>query len=104
MPSAILNRIEGGLLVQPTPIAFDFRDVPIAEAIRTINRQAGLRSGSSPRTTRPGPARLTLRTDEPLPFWKGIDALCEAGGLHYVLGGPAARSGRRDPAFPLYQG
>jgi hypothetical protein len=101
---AILTRIEGTLLVQPTPIAFDFRDVPIVEAIRAINLQAELSLKLQPEND---PAwagcRLTLHTDEPLPFWKGVDALCEAGRLHYIFGAQPPM-GRRDLALPLHQG
>ncbi len=101
---AILNRIEGALLVQATPIAFDFRDVPIVDAIRAINRQAELSLKLQPEND---PAwagsRLTLQTEEPLPFWKGVDALCEAGRLHYILGAQQPM-GRRDLALPLYHG
>ena len=72
---------------------------PIAEAIRAINR-AGRACNSllHPRTTRPErDRRLTLRTREPLPFWKAIDALCEAGqaplqpGFRLRLGRPTGR-------------
>jgi hypothetical protein len=100
---AILTRIEGTLLVQPTPIAFDFCNVPILDAIRAINHQAELSLKLLPENDPAWTAsRLTLHTDESLPFWKGVDALCEAGRLHYIFG--AQTMGRREPSFPLYEG
>jgi hypothetical protein len=101
---AILTRIEGTLLVQPTPVAFDFREVPIVDAIRAINHQAELSLKLQPENDPAwAESRLTLHTVEPLPFWKGVDALCEAGGLHYNFGVQQA-AGRREQAFPLYHG
>ena len=40
--TAILGRIEGTLLVQPTSIDLDFRDVRMPEALRSINARTGL--------------------------------------------------------------
>ena len=85
--AAILGRIEGTLLVEPTSIAFDFRRATVAEAIRTINDRSGLDLRLQPDAGGGGDEpSLTLRTARPLPFWEGLDALCEAGGLHYTLG------------------
>jgi len=102
--SAILARIEGTLLVQPTPIAFDFHAAPIGEVLRSINLQTGITLKLDPADD---PAwadtRVTLRTAEPLPFWKGVDSLCEAGRLHYGFG-VQPPSGRRESVFPLYSG
>ena len=103
--AAILTRIEGTLLVDPTPLSFDFQRAPIAEAFRAINDRSGLSLRLSPEND-PGwdGLRLTFRSERPLPFWEGLDALCEAGGFHYVLGGQAQGGARRDPAFPIYRG
>jgi hypothetical protein len=102
--AALLARIEGSLLVQATPIAFDFQDVPISQAIRTINEQAGLNLLLAHEATPgAGERRLSLRTNEPLPFWKAIDALCEAGQLHYSQAVPSA-FGQAEGAFPLLDG
>ncbi len=86
--STILAGLEKSTLVEPTPIALDFRDVPIADALAEINRRAGLslvlagdRGGDL------AGRKLTLRSAEPLPFWTAIDRLCEAGGLHYEPAG-----------------
>jgi hypothetical protein len=102
--TALLTRIEGSLLVQATPIGFDFRDVPIRQAIRTINGQAGLNLLLAPEAIPiVGERRLNLRTAGPLPFWKAIDALCEAGQLHYSQA-VASSFGQTEGAFPLHDG
>ena len=86
--AGLLRRIEASLLTEPTNILLDFNDVSLVEAMTTINQRDGLRLNLAPEN----PAvwaerRLTLRSAEPLPFWKAIDALCGAAGLHTVLGG-----------------
>jgi len=102
--AALLARVEGSLLVQPTPISFNFQDIPIGQAIRSINQQTGLSLVLAPDDD-PSFAgrRLTLRTNEALPFWKAIDALCIAGQLHHVPGAQTPL-GQRDGAFSLYDG
>ena len=100
----VLGRIEGALLVEPTSIRLDFDDVPLAEAVTTINREAGLRLTLAPEA----PAlwaqrRITARSAAPLPFWRAVDALCAAGQLHYVFGG-AADLDSTEPGFALFDG
>jgi hypothetical protein len=81
--SALVVRIEGALLTQPTLITLDFQDRPLAEVLRAIGEQAGVKlrpvNENDPiLATR----RITLREPRPLPFWNAIDRLCEAGHLH----------------------
>ena len=102
--SAILARIENSMLVEPTPITLDFRDVPIVEAIEAINRQTGLNLNLSPEE-RPlfANRRLTLQSKEPLPFWKAIDALCAGAGLHHGQGVHGS-SGTFEGSLALHDG
>ncbi len=102
--TAVVGRIERASLLQPTPITLNFRDAPLSEAIRTINRRSGLaiRLVAEDNPSWSG-RRLTLQSDEPIPFWKAIDAICEAGGLHYDLGFPST-TGPGEAVFPLFDG
>ena len=103
--TALLARIEVSLLVEPTLVALDFQDVPISQAIRTINEQTGLNlTIGSGGDAAAGERRLNLRTTEPLPFWKAIDALCEAGQLHYLAQAVPSPFGQREGTLPLYDG
>ena len=102
--SAILASIENSLLLESTPVALDFRDIPLSEAIERINRQTGLKLTLSVEET-PDLAdrRLTVESKGSLPFWKAIDALCAGGGLHHVPGSPAS-SGALEGLFTLHDG
>ena len=100
----VLARIEGALLVEPTLVRLDFDDVPLGDAVTAINRQGGLRLTLAPEV----PAlwahrRLTAHSNAPLPFWKAVDALCAAGELHYVFGGPSDLDSS-EPGFALFDG
>jgi len=102
--AAILGRVEGSMLVQATAIPLDFRDVRLSDALRSINAQAGLSLASVP-DGEPGWAdrRFTLDPGGSVPFWKAIDAICEAGRVHYALGGPSA-PGQGVSTFPIFEG
>ena len=100
--TAILRRIESAMLREPTLLQYDFAEVPIVEAIRTINEQGGLKLGLNPSV----PAvwanrRVSLRSGGPVPFWTAVDALCAAGQLHYVFGGQSDFE-QGDSTFALY--
>ena len=102
--AAILRRIEAALLVEPTQVQLRLADAPITEAVDAINKQAGLKLTLAPEI----PAiwanrRVSVESAQPLPFWRAIDALCEAGQLHYVFGGQSDFD-LGDSAFPLYDG
>jgi hypothetical protein len=102
--TALLARIEASLLVEPTLVALDFRDVPIGQVLRTIDEQTGLNVFLDPgHNAAAETRRVTLQSAEPVPFWKAIDALCKAGQLHYLPGVDSILD-QRDGAFPLYDG
>ena len=102
--AAVLRQVEGALLVEATSVALDFADVPLADAIATINRRAGLKLTVVPEAPASwADRRVTIRSAGPLPFWKAVDALCAAGRLHYVFGGQGEFE-LGDATFPLYDG
>src|SRR4051812_40722059 len=43
--SALVNRIEGALLTQPTMVTFDFEDQPLLEAVKVMSDQVGIKLG-----------------------------------------------------------
>jgi hypothetical protein len=99
--SALLHRIEGSLLTQPSMIALDFRDVSLEEVVRTLSERSGMKISLFPQNLpRWRTDRLSLQDSEPLPFWKAIDQVCAAAGLHSDLelrGG----SSRSEPTLTL---
>ncbi len=103
--AALLEKIEGALLLEPTPVVLDFQDRPIAEVLGEINARTGLQIALAPDPAPKGLAsrRVTLRSERPLPFWAAIDRLCDAGGLQYGFPGQAGPTSR-DRSFTLAAG
>lgn len=103
--SALISRIEGSLLTQPSLVTLDFRDRPLAEIVKSFNDQTGIKMALFPD---PMPAlqekRVTLQESAPLPFWKALDRLCEAAQLQYNFGGMHGLPNSREPVFPLFAG
>jgi hypothetical protein len=100
--AALIAKIEGALLTQPTLIRLDFDDQPLTEVVRTVGARAGIKLALIPENA-PGlqVRKVTLREHEPVPFWKAIDRLCDAGHLQYNIG-MHGQPGSREPVFPLY--
>lgn len=84
---ALVAKIENSLLLQLTPVAFDFKETPLPEAIEVLSRQAGSTLALAPEDRHLLAARrVNARSARPLPFWGAIDALCSAANIHPVLG------------------
>jgi hypothetical protein len=83
--NGLVIKIEGALLLEPTPVRLDFQDRPVEEVIPEIARRAGIPLVYNVR----GPSRMiTLLSERPVPFWEALDRLCEAGGLGYAFNPP----------------
>jgi len=102
--TALADKIAGGLLTEPTLITLNLRDRTLADAAREIGKQAGVKLALIPenlpqwRTT-----RVRLESPAPVPFWKAIDRLCDAGHLqfnNFVGNFPASK----EPTLPLFGG
>ncbi len=91
---AMINKIEGNLLIQESMVRLDFKDATLDEIVKSISKQVGfevglggmgprLMGGMGPRlmATNVGTRRLTLQESQPVPFWTAIDRLCEVGQL-----------------------
>ena len=100
--SALVDKTEALMLTQPTLVTLDFRDRPLIEVVKEVGDQAGIKLALVPENARAWRARVTLREPAPLPFWKALDRLCDAGHVQYNLGtqgrpateSPSSRSSR----------
>lgn len=100
---SILERIEGNLLLEPTPIRLGCRNMPLADLVERIRDESGITLNLLPSAPDDWQSRLvTIEEARPLPFWTAIDRLCEEAGLHYVLGASAAGSQVYEPVFVLF--
>ena len=91
------------LLTQPTLVTLNFQDRPLPDVLKAIGDQSGVRLNPLPETD---PSltnrRVTLQSPGPLPFWKAIDRLCEAGHLDYNPMALQTHPVTREPMIPLF--
>ena len=102
--SALIDKIEGSLLTQPTMLRLDFEDRPLPEVVKNLSEQAGIKLALLPENSPHWRSRrVTIHEPSPLPFWKAIDRVCEIARLQYNIGMNGFPSGR-EPIFPLFEG
>lgn len=83
---ALLHKIEGSLLTQPTLVSLDFENAPLADVVETLSKRSGMKfSLFPPNHPRWKTEQITLQETAPLPFWKAVDQLCLITGLQYDL-------------------
>ncbi len=103
---AIERGAERARFEQPTELQLDFRDRPLSEVIEALNNRyhlplavqfgpatmPGMRMRfpmqgrqADPRLAEAEARKVTIVSDHPLPFWKAIDRICEAGQLRHDL-------------------
>ena len=84
--AALIRKTASSQLVRPTLVSLDFHDRPMSEVIREVSAKTRcrLRILETQRTWLA--ERITLHTPEPVPFWKAVDKLCEAGRFQSNLG------------------
>src|SRR4051794_34833224 len=46
--AALINKIEGALLTEPTLVNLDFEDCPVAEVVKAFSEQTGVKLGLIP--------------------------------------------------------
>jgi hypothetical protein len=101
---ALLRRIEGAMLVQPTMLKLDFNDATLSDIISSLSDQSGFKIGIYPDgLMRSKGQKFTLRAAGPVSFWRGIDLLCDAARLRPNPGVVGAMAGRA-PTFALVAG
>ncbi len=109
--AAILRRVQGSLLTQPTMLQADFEDVALSDLVRVLGERTGMSIALNPENLpRWRTERVTLREGEPIPFWQFMDRLCAAANLHAELeargsmarGGTALKLSQRggQPVYP----
>ncbi len=85
---ALLIKIEGSLLLQPTMIRLDFQDRPVSDILKEINHTSGDLISILPDDRKAiSTQRISLQSDKPLPFWTAVDRICDSGGLQYSFAG-----------------
>lgn len=87
--AVLIRRIEGDRLIRPTPVTLDFQDRPMSEVIREITARTGCPLRIYEAQVEWLAQRITLSEPVPLPFWKAVDRICEAGRFQYNLGSDA---------------
>jgi hypothetical protein len=104
--AALIRRIEGLRLIRPTPVTLDFQDRPMSEVIQEITARTGCRLRIYELQVEWLAQRITLREEVPLPFWKAVDRICEAGRFQYNLmsdaGGACVSFFREDISGPAF--
>ncbi len=78
---ALINKIDGNVLIQESSIRLDFKDATLDEVVKSLSKQAGFEVGLAQQGPQLEARRVTLRESQPVPFWKAIDRLCEVGQL-----------------------
>jgi len=102
---ALLNKIEGALLTQPTLVTLDFQDQPLPEVVKALSASTGIKLGLVPENSPTWPnRRISLHEAAPLPFWKAMDRLCEVAQLQFNFGMHGFPTTSREPIFPLLDG
>ena len=102
--AALIGRIESSLLTRPSLVSLDFEDVPLRDVLKSVGEQAGVRFRLVPENAPQWDGRrVTLRADEPLPFWSALDRLCEASRVQANASAlPQAVGG--EPVLALFEG
>jgi hypothetical protein len=100
----LIERIETGLLTQPTRLQLEFQDAPLAEVTKSLALQAGFKVALFPPSLPKWRfQRVTLRVSQPVDFWTAVDQLCDVAGLQYNPGTPGS-NGQREPSFVFTDG
>jgi hypothetical protein len=89
--SALVRGIETAVLLQPTRVALDFRDRPLAEVVAELRRRSGFDLALDPAAeSRLGRRRVTLEADGPATLWEALTRLEREAGLGVLVGDDAA--------------
>jgi hypothetical protein len=90
----LVDTIERQRLLRPTRVLLDFEERPLHEVIGAIGERSGFllecEDGDPAARSRP----ISLRSDEPVPFWEALDRLGDAGGVRHNPGALFLRDGR----------
>ena len=100
---ALIDRIEGNLLLKGTYVRVDFKNATLQEIVDSLADQAGYEIWLM--RTPPGSEsrRFTLHEREPVPIWKAIEKICQAGRLTCNYQEMIARkTGQSEPGLVLY--
>jgi hypothetical protein len=102
--AVLIEKIDSELLTRPTLIKLDFSDVALSDIAQKLSAESGISILLEPVNHPMWKTRkVTLHEPEPVPFWKAVDLLGQAGGL---VPNPATQMGDmgRSPVLRLYSG
>jgi hypothetical protein len=79
---ALVEKIESGMMVKPTLVKLNYEEKPVAEVVKSLSQQTRiqltLQGDNNPALLQ---KRITLKSDNPVPFWEAVDRLCQSAGL-----------------------
>jgi hypothetical protein len=79
---SLIDTIDSDLLIRPTLVKMDFEKEPVNDVASSVSAQSGIKILLEPLDHPMWKSRtLSLHEAEPVPFWKAIDLLSQAGGL-----------------------
>ena len=102
---ALIDKIEGTLLLKGTYVRLDFKNATIQEIVDSLADQAGYEIWLARARTAPDsePRRFTLREREPILIWQAIEKVCQAGRLTCNYQDTVSRRlGQSEPGLVLY--
>lgn len=79
----LAGTIRATRLLRPSLVAFEASDLPLSEAVAALRQRSGFPVVLSPEDLAgESGRRVTVETAGPVPFWKALDQLAAAGGVH----------------------
>jgi hypothetical protein len=103
--SALVDKIENLLMVQPTVVRLNFKNAPLPDVVKAISDQSGITLSLIPENSPLWQSRrVTLSEANPQPFWKALDGLCREGQLQHNSTIQTGRGGPRGTVIQLFAG
>ena len=84
--AALIVKIEAGLLTKPSMVRLDYRAAPLADVVRSVSEQTGMKVELVPHRSPAWAGRSVTLPDAPVPFWTAVDRLFNAANLQYNYG------------------
>jgi hypothetical protein len=80
--TALVEKIESGMMVKPTMVRLDFDNAPLGEVVKSLSAQSRMQLTLQPENNALWSLkRITLKSEQPVAFWEAVDRLCQTAGL-----------------------
>lgn len=97
----IEKRAETDLVLQPTKLKLNYKDITVGEAVRDLAKQTGFSINLISNSASVQQRKVTLQTGD-LSFWEALDQFCaKAGLMQQPSGSVVNRQMAMDPVIPL---